>query len=96
MTEIDWGEAVGFLGWTRAHEAAKNGTLPDGFDRWELADKDGWTVAHEAAFDGHLPEGFSLWNLRDGRGNTVRDVYNDRKLRAHMEADEERRGTTDG
>jgi len=36
-------------GWTVAHEAASNGELPAGFDRWELADSSGRTVAHVAA-----------------------------------------------
>ena len=33
-------------GCTVAHEAARCGHLPSGFDRWDLADRHGWTVAH--------------------------------------------------
>ncbi|MDR1084932.1 MAG: hypothetical protein LBP22_08760 [Deltaproteobacteria bacterium] len=41
--------------------AVMSGRLPEGFDRWALADKDGETVAHIAAKFGHLPEGFDRW-----------------------------------
>jgi hypothetical protein len=36
--------------------AAKNGRLPNGFDKWELADKSGWTVKNEAERRIHLPQ----------------------------------------
>ena len=58
-------------GRTVAHEAALYGSLPPGFDRWELADIDGWTVAHVAACCGHLPFGFGRWDLADSDGRTV-------------------------
>jgi len=38
-------------------EAARCGHLPEGFERWDLANKYGTTVAHVAARCGHLPEG---------------------------------------
>lgn len=50
------------------------GKLPEGFDRWDLADKDGWSLAHEAAKYGTLPEGFDGWDLADKSGRTVRQV----------------------
>jgi len=46
-----------------AHEAAANGTLPAGFDRWEIDDWAGWTVAQAAAEHGKLPAGFDRWEL---------------------------------
>ena len=58
-------------GCTVAHEAARCGHLPSGFDRWDLADGRGWTVAHSAARCGHLPSGFDRWELADSTGRTV-------------------------
>ena len=42
--EIDWAEVVGPNGRTKAHEAAKNGSLPPDFDQWNLSDDNGKTV----------------------------------------------------
>jgi hypothetical protein len=50
---------------------ARKGTLPEGFDRWEPADKYGQTVAHVAARFGNLPEGVDRWDLADEDGWTV-------------------------
>jgi hypothetical protein len=42
--------AIGELGWTVAHEAAKNGHLPDNFDQWSLAtDKHGPIIQYLSA-----------------------------------------------
>jgi hypothetical protein len=64
--------------WAKAAE----GSLPEGFDGWNLHDFEGWTLAHEAARRGKLPEGFSRWELADREGWTVRDeaeVYEARR-----------------
>jgi hypothetical protein len=53
---------------------AREGTLPDGFDQWELADEDGTTVAHVVARYGRLPVGFDGWELADNNGTTVAHV----------------------
>jgi hypothetical protein len=42
-------------------QAAREGTLPEGFDQWHRADDKGWTVAHVAASYGYLPEEFKAW-----------------------------------
>ena len=47
-------------GYTVAHVAARRGDLPNGFDRWDLADDDGWTVAQEAARAGTLPNDINV------------------------------------
>ena len=52
-------------------EMAREGTLPEGFDQWHLADEDGWTVAHVAAGWRHLPKDFNQWELADKDGWTV-------------------------
>jgi len=61
-------------GWTVAHEAARHGALPTGFDCWDLTDGDGATVAHVAARYGYLPENFDCWDLTDADGATVAHV----------------------
>jgi hypothetical protein len=58
-------------GRTVAHHAARYGTLPTGFNLWELANKDGWTVAHEAARYKNLPADFKQWSIADKDGRTV-------------------------
>ena len=57
-----------------AHEKARHGCLPEGFDQWDLATSNGWTVAHTAALSGLLPEGFTQWSLADKDGRTVAHV----------------------
>lgn len=52
-------------------DKARNGTLPEGFDQWDRANKDGWTVAHEAAYYNHLPSNFDQWALSAANGWTV-------------------------
>ena len=44
-----WAEVVADYGFTRAHLAAKENTLPSDFSQWDIAKENGWTVAHEAA-----------------------------------------------
>ena len=66
----DWG-VCDEIGWSIAHEAARQGKLPDGFDQWELSTEGGWSVAHEAACYGELPEEFNQWELADSKGWTV-------------------------
>jgi hypothetical protein len=56
-------------GWTVAHEAAKHGLLPPGFDRWDLADSKGKTVAQVAYELGHLPDNFPFYGLLKRQGN---------------------------
>jgi hypothetical protein len=52
-------------------DAAKKGTLPDDFDRWDIIwpDSDGRrrTVAHLAALYGTLPKDFDQWDLGMGK-----------------------------
>ena len=55
-------------------QMAEEGTLPEGFDRWELRDKEGNTVAHVAAEHGHLPKDFNQWELADEDDWTVAHV----------------------
>jgi hypothetical protein len=43
-------------------KAARSGTLPEGFDSWDLADKNGRTLAHAAGEWGHLPKSFGHWD----------------------------------
>ncbi|MDR0620311.1 MAG: helix-turn-helix domain-containing protein [Deltaproteobacteria bacterium] len=69
--KVDWAEANGFDGRTKAHMAAFLGKLPPGFDRWDIKDEDGWTVAHEVAYYHRLPKGFRRWDLADKDGLTV-------------------------
>ena len=57
-----------------AHAAAACGHLSDGFERWELKDKEGRTVAHMAARRGRLSEGFDKWDLANDEGYTVADA----------------------
>jgi len=52
-------------------EAARTGTLPEGFSDWEICDPVGRTVAHEAALYGHLPADFGRWEVRDREGWSV-------------------------
>lgn len=56
--------------------AAANKGLPEGFNRWGLADAYGTTVAHVAASYGNLPKGFDQWGLKDpcDGGKTVAHV----------------------
>lgn len=49
--------------------------LPDGFNRWDIADADGRTVAHDAAFMGRLPSDFNQWCMRSIHGLTVAHAY---------------------
>lgn len=56
---------------------ARNGRLPPGFTRWDMADKWGLTVAHAAASYGNLPPGFDRWGLADKTGRTVAQVRAD-------------------
>ena len=58
----------------QAHTAARYGHLPEGFDRWDMADNQGLTVAHTAARYGHLPEGFDRWDMADRYGYTVAHI----------------------
>jgi hypothetical protein len=55
-------------------EMAREGTLPEDFNRGEIRDCDGRTVAHEAAKRGTLPAGFDRWELANNHGMTVADV----------------------
>jgi hypothetical protein len=55
-------------------EQAREGTLPNGFDQWDLADNDGRTVAHHAAWHGHLLVEFDRWGLANNVGWTVAHV----------------------
>jgi hypothetical protein len=59
-----------------AHEAARNGTLPEGFKEWALADQKGWTVAHEAAQSGIMGNGMPRECLewKDFNGVSVREI----------------------
>jgi hypothetical protein len=66
-------------GYAEIAEMAMDGTLPPGFDDWELADDSGWTVAHAAALHGALPPGFDKWDLVDKNGVSVREVHEKRK-----------------
>ncbi|WP_419593911.1 hypothetical protein [Thiolapillus sp.] len=52
-------------------EQAREGTLPHGFDQWEIARADGWSVAHMAAFRGRLPPDFDQWGIMNNEGWTV-------------------------
>jgi hypothetical protein len=61
-------------GWTKAHEAAGNNSLPPGFSDWTLTSDNGWTVAHVAAKCGSLPIGFSNFDIRGRDGVTVAHV----------------------
>mgnify|MGYP005858664235 CR=1 FL=1 len=59
-------------GWSIAHEAAKQGKIPNGFNQWEIADRIAATsVAHVAARYGNLPKGFDCWELKARHGWTV-------------------------
>jgi hypothetical protein len=51
--------------------SARAGTLPLGFDLWDMASEDGRSVAHIAAQNGTLPAGFNSWNIADDEGWTV-------------------------
>jgi hypothetical protein len=53
---------------------AQNGTLPVGFNQWNLTNEHGWSVAHVAAYCGHLPDDFNQWDLVDNNGTTVAHV----------------------
>jgi hypothetical protein len=53
---------------------ATEGTLPENFNDWAIADKHGWTIAHEAAHYGHLPKDFSQWTLSDENGLTITQI----------------------
>lgn len=63
----------------RIFQEARNGTLPTGFDRWDLSYSDGWTVAHTAAHYGTLPANFNRCDLADDDGLTVSQVVEKRK-----------------
>ena len=52
-------------------EQAREGNLPQNFDRWDLKDEWGISVAHVAAKHGHLPPDFDQWGLKDGFGLSV-------------------------
>ncbi|WP_419621513.1 hypothetical protein [Thiolapillus sp.] len=54
-------------------EQARDGTLPQGFDGWDLTPYGarGLTVAHVAAINGHLSPDFDQWELANDRGSTV-------------------------
>jgi hypothetical protein len=69
----EWGfaDTLAGNGGTFAHRAAERGELPEGFDRWELADRDVLSVAHIAAKAGTLPRSFDQWDISDARGMTV-------------------------
>ena len=82
-----WAEEIDFYGRIRAHEAAANGDLPEGFDQWDIADETGWTVAHVAAVHGRLPKNFDKWDLKDKSDVTVRQVYDARKKRTGVARD---------
>ena len=49
----------------------EEGTLPNDFKDWDLANDIGVTIAHQAAIFGRLPESFSNWELTDNKGWTV-------------------------
>jgi len=53
------------------HILARNGALPEGFDKWDHAGSSGWTVAHEAVSGQVLDNDFSWWHLRDEDGTSV-------------------------
>jgi hypothetical protein len=42
--------------WTVAHEAARKGWLPPGFDAWDLRDNEGVTVRDVFVNPCHYPE----------------------------------------
>jgi hypothetical protein len=68
--ERRWEAELADGGWTEAHQAAQEGTLPADFDKWRIKDNTGWTVAHEAGKSGTLPadlstlpQGFWEWTF---------------------------------
>jgi hypothetical protein len=68
-----------------AHEAARNGTLPEGFKEWALADQKGWTVAHEAAQSGIMGNGMPRECLewKDFNGVSVREILANSTKKTH-------------
>jgi hypothetical protein len=52
-------------------DQAQEGTLPEGYDLWDLRDNDGDTVAHMAAYYNNLPPEFNRWDLADYDSWTV-------------------------
>jgi hypothetical protein len=50
---------------------ARNGLLPVGFDRWDIANSSGWNLAHEVVWKDRLPDTFNQWQLATKRGWTV-------------------------
>lgn len=74
--KVDWKKIlVEATGWSVAHEAAYNGTLPPDFNKWEIATYSGWSVAHVAAKKGQLPDNFDKWDLIDDHCQTVRYLF---------------------
>ncbi len=61
-------------GTTPAHIAAKYGSLPEGFNDWDLEDDEGTPVAHVAAEWGELPNTFDRWSIGADSGTSAAHV----------------------
>lgn len=72
MNKIRIERTIARFNWYR--DMIKSNTLPEGFNRWDIADEDGWSLAHEYVCYRELPAGFSQWELSDLNGRTVAHV----------------------